>query len=87
MADFTKILEEKNSYLSSVFQQKFLWLKDSSLFIFKGLEKSRKEKSLGIVFVLHFYFILEVFPSIFLCDFDFQTLYFLTLEQSIYHIY
>ena len=62
-------------------------LKDFIFICFKVLEKSRKGESLGIGFDLHLYFYLEFFPRVFLCVFDFQTLYFLTLELSMYPIY
>ena len=47
----------------------------------KGLEKLRKGEVFGIGFLIFISLaILEVFPRVFLWDFDFQTLYFLTLE-------
>ena len=69
MADFNKNFKSKNLYLSKCFSNKFsnsFELKRSIFICFKGLENSKKkEKSLRIIFDLHFYFILEVFPSIF----------------------
>jgi len=67
--------------------KEFLLLKDLSLFVLKGWKIQRKKEPLGIGFYLHLYFYLEFFPRVFLCNFDFQTLYFLTLELSIYPIY
>ena len=74
-----------------VFQRevfKSFWAKRFYLYLFlKGWKNQRKRKSLGIDFDLYLYFYLEFFPRVFLCDFDFQTLYFLTLELSIFPIY
>ena len=51
--------------------------------IFICLEKSRKGEVFGIDFLIFIFIsILEVFPRVFLCDFNFQTLCFLTLEPS-----
>ena len=58
-----------------------------SLFVFKVLKIKEKESNWELAFDLHLYYYLEFFPRDFLCDFDFQTLYFLTLELSIYPIY
>ena len=60
------------------------WLKDFIFICFKGLEKSRKV--FGNWFDLHLHFYLEFFSRVFLCNFNFQTLYFLTLELSILSI-
>jgi len=51
------------------------------------MENSKKNSLWELVFVLHFYSHLEVFPKVFLCDFDFQTLYILTLKLSYHPIY
>ena len=47
------------------FLKEFLEQKDLCLFCLKGWKNQEKEKSLGLVFDLHFYYILEVFASIF----------------------
>ena len=47
------------------FSKECLGLKISTLFVLKGWKNQEKEKPLGLVFDLHFYYILEVFSSIF----------------------
>ena len=77
-----QILEENFSHLSSVFQQEFLWLKVLILFVIKGWKIQRKKEVFRNWFCSSFLFYPRSFPKYFLCDFDFQTLYFLTLELS-----
>jgi len=45
--------------------KEFLWLKDLSLFVFKGWKNQRKRESLGIGFSSLYLFHLSSFPSIF----------------------
>ena len=87
LADFTKICEEKNFYLSSIFQQEFLWSKDLFLFVLSVGKFKEKRVFWELVFDLYFNNYFVIFPNIFLCCFHLQTLYFLTLELSIYPIY
>jgi len=90
-ADFTKIFDEKISYLSSIFQQEFkrvFVVKRSIFILFSRVRKIKeKKKSLGIVFDLHFYFILEVFPSIFFVIFISKLFIFSHLRYHLYPIY
>jgi len=51
------------------------------------LENQRKRESLGNCFDLHFYFILEFFPSVFLCDLFLKHLVFSHLSYQLYPIY
>ena len=57
--------ERKFSHLLSVFSKSFWVQKIYSLFVFKGLENQEKEKSLGLIFDLHFYNYFRSFPKSF----------------------
>ena len=65
-----KIFREQNFHLlkcfNTSFLKEFLEPKDLSLFCLKGWKNQEKEKSLGLVFDLHFISILEVFLRVFL---------------------
>ena len=51
------------------------------------MENQRKRESSGNCFDLHFYFILEFFPSVFLCDLFSKHFIFSHLSYQLYPIY
>ena len=66
LADFTKILEEKDLHHSSIFQQEFLELKILFIFVFKRVGKIKKQKVFENWFDLHLHFYLKFFLRVFL---------------------
>jgi len=83
---FLQEFQEQNFLSFNKFLKGFLCQKIWSLFVFKGLKKSKKRRSLWDWFLIfNSLAILDVFPRIFLCVFDFQTLYF--SHTWAYHIY